>query len=103
MSKREGSICARLLSAGDSPPLRYLPDSQPPASGLQGITPMPYLAQTGSTSASTRRTSIEYWRLLAHEALAAAPLGDPLRLDDLGRGETWSCRCSGPCPRAPGR
>ena len=27
--------------SGRSAPLRYLPDSQPPASGLQGITPIP--------------------------------------------------------------
>ena len=35
------------------------PESQPPASGLQGITPIPYSAQAGSTSASMPRTSIE--------------------------------------------
>jgi arginyl-tRNA synthetase len=42
MSKRAGMRSAR-LDSGVSAPLRHLPDSQPPASGLQGRTPMPYL------------------------------------------------------------
>ena len=39
-SKRCGSRSARELFGG-SAPLRHLPDSQPPPSGLHGITPMP--------------------------------------------------------------
>ena len=41
-------------------PLRYRPVSQPPASGLHGITPMPYFWQVGSTEVSMPRTKIEY-------------------------------------------
>ena len=37
------------------------PDSQPPASGLQLSTPIPYCWQTGSRSASMPRARIEYW------------------------------------------
>ena len=48
------------MLAGVGAPLRHFPDSQPPASGLHGITPMPYAWHTGSTSASIPRTSIEY-------------------------------------------
>ena len=43
-----------------SRPLRYAPESHPPASGLQGMTPMPWRSQVGSTSVSTPRTRIEY-------------------------------------------
>ena len=57
-SSSSGSRSARVLG-GASPPWRHLPLSQPPASGLHGITAMPYCWQTGSTSASTPRTSIE--------------------------------------------
>jgi hypothetical protein len=45
---------------GASAPLRHFPLSQPPASGLQGITPMPWRRQVGSTSASTARASRLY-------------------------------------------
>jgi hypothetical protein len=59
MSKRCG-IRPALRLAGSSLSLRYRPVSQPPASGLQAITPIAYCWQAGSTSASTPRTSIEY-------------------------------------------
>ena len=58
-SYRCGSRSARVL-AGGSFPLRQAPVSQPPASGPQEITPIPCFSQTGSTSASIPRTSIEY-------------------------------------------
>ena len=58
-SKRPGSRSARMLEGG-SLPFRQAPVSQPLASGLQGITPIPWRWQTGSTSASTPRTSSEY-------------------------------------------
>ena len=58
-SKRCGCMAARPL-VGMGWPLRYLPPSQPPARGLQGITPMPYCWQTGRTSRSMPRTKIEY-------------------------------------------
>ena len=32
-----------------------MPPSRPPASGLQGMTPMPYCSQAGRTSSSTVR------------------------------------------------
>ena len=51
---------ARAATSRSSAPLRHLPDSQPPASGLHGITPMPWRRQVGSTSASIPRTRIEY-------------------------------------------
>jgi hypothetical protein len=47
------------VEGGGSAPLRQRPDSQPPASGLHGITPMPWRRQVGSTSFSTPRTSSE--------------------------------------------
>ena len=50
------------------------------------ITPMPYRSHTGSTSRSIPRTSSEYGGCSHDEPLAAAPLGDPLRLDDLVAG-----------------
>ncbi len=58
-SKRSGTRSARCDFAG-SWPLRYRPVSQPPASGLHGITAMPNFSHAGSTSASMARARIEY-------------------------------------------
>ena len=46
--------------AGAGSPRRYLPVSQPPASGLNGVKPRPCSAQSGSTSRSASRSSSEY-------------------------------------------
>ena len=46
--------------AGASSPRRYLPVSQPPASGLNGVKPRPCSAQSGSTSRCGSRSSSEY-------------------------------------------
>ena len=73
-------------------------DSQPPASGLQGITPMPWRAAGGQHVRLHAAHEHRVRRLLAHEALAAAPLGRPLRLDDRARRERRASRRSGPCP-----
>ena len=46
--------------AGGASPRRYLPVSQPPASGLNGVKPSPRSAQSGRTSRSAPRSSSEY-------------------------------------------
>ena len=48
---------------------------------------MPYRCATGSTSRSTARASREYGGCSVTESFAAAPLGHPLRLDELRRQE----------------
>ena len=58
-SKRCGSRRARPVVMSTSVSLRKRPVSQPPASGLQTMTPMPYFWQVGSTDASMPRTKIE--------------------------------------------
>ena len=50
-----GAVWAR----GASAPLRHSPDSQPPASGLAGIPPVPWHRAVGRTSFSISRTSSE--------------------------------------------
>jgi len=45
---------------GASSPRRYLPVSQPPASGLNGVNPRPSSAQSGSTSFSDSLSRSEY-------------------------------------------
>ncbi len=51
-SKRCGMRWARPLVMSTSAARRKRPVSQPPASGLQTMTPMPYFWQVGSTLAS---------------------------------------------------
>src|SRR5918994_1505174 len=46
--------------SGGSSPRRYLPERNPPPSGLQGITPSPSSTQTGKTSRSMLRSTSEY-------------------------------------------
>ena len=55
-------ICSELirLSAGGGSPGAYLPVSTPCASGDQTICEMPFAAQSGITSRSGPRQSIEY-------------------------------------------
>ena len=58
-SFRAGCRCWR-LDTGASSPRRCRPESQPPASGLQGSTPRPYFCAVGSTSRSISRARREY-------------------------------------------
>ena len=60
-SQAPGKRWARAAEPGPmtSWPLRYLPDSQPPASGLKVMTPIPWRRQVGSTSYSMARVSKE--------------------------------------------
>jgi len=53
-------IIAERRELNSSEPFRQRPESQPPASGLQAITPIPNSWQVGSTSASIARASSEY-------------------------------------------
>ena len=80
---RLGAVAGEVGSA----PLRHRPDSQPPASGLHGMTAhavaLAGREHVGLDAADEDRVR----RLLAHEALAVAALGDPLRLDDRRRRE----------------
>ena len=68
--------------AGGSSPRRYLPVSQPPASGLHGITPMPCRWQAGSTASSMPRAKIEYCGCSQTKRSRPRALGRPLRLHD---------------------
>jgi hypothetical protein len=58
-SKRCGSRRARPVVMSTPTSRRMRPVSQPPESGLQAMTPMPYFWQVGSTEASMPRTKIE--------------------------------------------
>src|SRR5437867_3377198 len=54
------AVLMRVPSIGAVNPRRYLPLSQPPRSGLHGITPRPSFWQTGITSHSVLRHSKLY-------------------------------------------
>jgi hypothetical protein len=70
----------RLVFALPSP---NAPESQPPARGLHGTTPMSYFWQVGSTSFSMPRTRIEYGGCSVTNRSRIATLRHPLRFDDL--------------------
>ena len=86
-SARAASARARLVSRATRRPCGSGPTASRRRAGSRGSRPCRTRWQTGSTSASIAADQHRVGRLLADEALAAAPLGDPLRLDDLMGGE----------------
>ena len=93
------ALGARATRAGPGP-CGSGPAASRRRAGSTGSRPCRSAAHVGSTSASIAAHEHRVRRLLADEALAAAPLGDPLRLDDLRAPGTSRSRCSGPCPGA---